>query len=476
MIKVSRQIVLFVVIIVLLLQIHCGGKIATSAIDLLPEKYVNPVCLATPSIINIPIAIQPAFLENIINTKIAQLLYRNDSLKIIPGISTARLEVYRADNVQIGLLGDELHYKIPLKLVIDIGVGVSAMGISLQQRQEISGSIALRMRSVISVTPDWRLGTQTFVDGYTWLSSPSVKIASLNIPLGPVADLVLAVMKGQIGKIVDNAVKSNLDLSKIVTPYWTMIQKPILLNDSFNLWLKLVPESLSMTQLKGYNGYLASSIGIKTVAQTFCGKPPLGDTCVIIPGLNITPEIQGGFILNMYSELPFAEAQNITRQLLCKKEFKVGGKTIRIDSLWLKGDSGLIKIEALVSGSYKGKLTLFGKPDFDTSTCVFSVKNVLFDMSMHSVLLSSANWMLNGFIQKKISDALVIPLNNELQKTRNIINTSLAGFKPIDNISFVGSIDSLRVRGLLLADSTIRIAAEAQGKIGVKFETQLNIF
>jgi len=406
----------------------CGGKKVLPEQSTLPDKYINPEFTPVPSVISVPVAIQPAFLENLISTQVKDTLYRNDSLKIIPGINIAQLKVVRAEKVHIGLLGDELHYRIPLKLYLRVGVGVNALGVQLYQ--DIEGGIALRVRNIIKIKENWTLNTQTIIDGYDWISNPVIKISSLSIPIKPAADLILTVMKGSLGKIVDKAVRSNLDLRKILDPLWVTIQKPMLLNDSLKLWLQLSPGTITMSQLRGYNGCIVSSIGITTVAETFWGDKPATDTILALPDLHITDTVLTGFVLNLYSEMPYIQAQNLARQLLCNQAFDIDGKKISIDNLWLNGDSGLIRIDADLSGAFKGSVSLIGQPYLDTATRVFSLEYVSFDMKTRNVLLATAKWMLNGFLQKKVAEALKFPLEAEIVKSRDVINESLTNYKP----------------------------------------------
>jgi hypothetical protein len=461
---------------VIFVCVSCGGKMVIKEPTTLPQEYVNPVFDPLPSVISIPLAIQPSFLENIVNNQLNKILYQNDSIRVIPGISNAALTVYRADRINIGLLGDELQYKIPLRLVVRVGVGVSALGYDLHQYQNIETTIALRMRSTITIDTAWGLATRTVIDGYDWISNPVIKVAQLTIPFTPVADLVLSSLKGKLGKIVDTSVKNNLALKTLFAPYWEQMQRPLLVNDTFNLWLKLTPQALSITQLRGQSGYLAASIGMKTIAQTYWGNPPKVDTIVPLPPLTIRPSIQGGFCLNLYSEMPYSQAQKISRQILCGKEQKIGGKKIIVEDIWLNGDGGLMRIDAKLSGAFKGTVTLIGRPHFDELTSEFSVVDVGFDMSTRSVLLSTARWMLNGAIQKKIEESLKVPLEGELTKSRSVLNSSLSSFKPVDYVTFVGSIDSLRVRGFSLSPESMNLAVQAQGRLGIKLERLLQIF
>ena len=454
----------------------CGGSKTTyqPTTGPLPQGYINPEFTPIPSYLSIPIALQPAFLENLINTQIKDTLYRNDTLKIIPGINIAQLKVLKADKVHIGLLGDELHYRIPLKLWLRVGVGVDSWGMRLFQ--DLDAGIALRIRSVIKINPNWSVSTQTVIDGYDWISDPVIKIAGLTIPFKPAADLVLTFMKGYMGRLVDKSVQSNLDLHAMLSPLWEQIQKPIPVNDSLQLWLMLSPDSITMSQLRGFNGCIVSSISIKTVAQTFWGTAPATDTIRPLPQLVISDTIRSGFILNLYSEMSFTQAQTLARRMLCGKVFDVGGRKIGVDNIWFNGDSGLIKVDASLSGAFKGTVTLVGQPYLDTSSRIFSVQDVTFDMKTGNVLLLTAKWLLNGLLQRKIAEFLKFPLDQEIVKSKDLINVSLGSYKPYNNISFAGRVDSLSIRGFAMTGNSVRVSALVTGKLGVKLEALMPFF
>jgi len=472
MYKSFKNYTCYTVILFCSIIIFCGPKPQIKEDLTQPVNYINPVFIPVQSIVSIPIAIQPAFLENLINKHTKELLYQNDSLKIIEGISNAQLKVSRTDQVRIGLLGDELHYRIPLKLWLRINVGVGSVGIF----QDFEGGIALRMRTTITIRKDWSLVTQTIIDGYDWINEPVVKVAGMTIPFKPVADMVLSTLKGSFGKMVDGSVQNNLDLKKIIEPIWLKIQKPIPLYDSLGLWLKLSPDSIFMTQLKGYNGSIISSIGLKTIAETYWGGQPVTDTIKHLPELRITPAINSSFMLNLYSEITYSHAQSLARQMLCGKSFDISGKKICIDSLWINGDSGLMRVDASLSGSFKGAVSFIGRPGLDTLTHVLSIEDISFDMKTKNILMSTAKWMLNGVLQKKISEFLKFPLDQELEKLRTIISTSLINYKPYNDFKLIGNIDTLTIRGFALKGSGIRVSVLAEGKIGVKLETIVQFF
>jgi hypothetical protein len=63
-----------------------------------------------------------------------------------------------------------------------------------------------------------------------------------------------------------------------------------------------------------------------------------------------------------------------------------------------------------------------------------------------------------------------------LTKSRAVLNSSLGSFKPVDYVTFVGSIDSLHVRGFSLSPEAMNLAVQAQGRLGIKLERLLQIF
>ena len=61
----------------------CGGKSTLTEQSALPQSYVNPVFSPLPSVISIPVAIQPSWIENMVNTVYTDVIWQNDTIKVI---------------------------------------------------------------------------------------------------------------------------------------------------------------------------------------------------------------------------------------------------------------------------------------------------------------------------------------------------------------------------------------------------------
>ena len=285
-----------------------------------PVPPIQPV----PSTINVPLVIKTDVAEQMINQQLKDILYECDTLSL-GGFKPVKVRVWKKDSITISLNGDELQYRIPLRIWMQFSFTINALGLSHTEYQDVEASIALNFRSRIFVKNDWKIVTMTHSEGYEWLSDPVVKVHFLTIPVKPVADLLMTHQQASFGELVDKAISSTLDIKKMITPLWNRMQNPILLSAApDSLWLRLRPQGIYMTQLEGTNQMIKSSIGIKSVAETFFGTQPPCLRNDSLPEFVIPGKLDSTFVINLYNEITYESASQITRSLLVGKSFTNG--------------------------------------------------------------------------------------------------------------------------------------------------------
>jgi hypothetical protein len=245
-----RRLIYFIIPLLFCL-VRCTPPTITVGSPALPAERVKveefkPV----PSIINIPIEIRTTALEQMINEQLPPLLFESDTITL-GSIKNVKVKVWKGDSIRLSLQGDELNYRVPVRIWMQISLSMGAFGVSHTEYQEVEAGIALKFRSRLFVKNDWRVVTMTESDGYEWTTDPVVKVRFITIPVKPLADFILSRQHKKFGELVDKGVSSMLDIKKLLRPLWVQIQQPIRLAEYPPLWLRLSPQSVSMTQLSG---------------------------------------------------------------------------------------------------------------------------------------------------------------------------------------------------------------------------------
>lgn len=75
--------------------------------------------------------------------------------------------------------------------------------------------------------------------------------------------------------------------------------------------------------------------------------------------------------------------------------------------------------------------------------------------------------MFNGIIEKKLAEALTIPLKPQFTNLQTQLNTTLKEYRPQPDIKVSGAVSTLSPRGLALTQTGLKIGATAKGKLTV---------
>lgn len=417
-----------------------------------------------PSVISVPVEIRTHTLEDMINEQLPDTLFETDTMTL-GAMKKVKVKVLKGDSLRLSLKGDELEYKVPVKIWMQFSFTVGALGISHTEFQEVEAGIALKFKSRLFIKNDWKVVTMTESDGYEWTTDPVVKVRFVKIPVKPVADFILSRQHEKFGDLVDKGVSEMLDLKKILHPLWVKIQEPIQLAKDPQLWLRLTPKSVAMTQLSGNGRMIESSVGITSIAETFFGERPKATVNDSLPDFIIPGRIDSSFILNLYSEITYESASELLQSFLLGRSFKAGHREVIVQDVKIYGLEGFAIISLDFTGSYKGKVYVIGRAVYDSATSTISIQDLEFDVSTRNALHSTADWLFHGIILNKVQPYLKFPLREKVLESQLMVQKMLCNSELTDNVYINGFIDSLRIGDVLLTERALQAVILAQGSL-----------
>ena len=470
----SMRITSLIIVPALALLISCASNPGRGGLEAprVPKDREIPPCLFTPvpSVVNIPLEIKTSFIEKNINEQISGVLYECDTLTIGP-FKNVKVTARKKGNIKMQLSGNELIYKVPLGITLRFSFTIGAFGFSHTEYQDVEAGITLDMRSKIFLNNDWSLATVTKPQNYSWTSDPVIKVRSISIPIKPVADFLLSKQFGTIGELIDKTVSTEVDVKEIINPLWQKLQEPVALGDSEtgqNLWLRFTPESVYMSPITGRSGNLNTSLGIRTVAESFVGEKPPVSAPVRLPNFTAPGKIDSAFTINLYSEITYEQATLMSRQMLMGIPFKSGKNEIIVEDIKISGIEGFALIRLDLTGSFRGRVYLIGEAVYDEKTQTMLIKNLNYDMTTQSRLHKSANWLLRGVIISKMEPLLRFPLKETLDDAQNIAQYMLKNNEVYEGLYLNGKLDKLSIGGIALTESSIRTVILARGTLSVR--------
>jgi hypothetical protein len=470
------RVIPLIIISTLMLIIGCasnprygsGGSRGTPRI---PKDKEAP-CLFTPvpSVINIPLEIKTSFIEKTVNEQLPRVLYECDTLTLGP-FKNVKVTARRKGNIRMQLQGNELIYKVPLQINLRVSLTIGALGFSHTEYQDVEAGITIDLRSKIFLNNDWSLVTVTKPQGYTWTSDPVVKVRSVSIPVKPVADFLLSKQFDTIGELIDKTVSTTVDVKEIINPLWLRLQEPAALGGTGaqqKLWLRLTPESVYKSPIAGRSGSLQTSLGIRTVAETFIGEKPPALAPVKLPNFTTPGKIDSTFTINLYSEISYEQISLMSRKMLMGIPFKSGKHEIIVEDIEISGIEGFVLIRLDLTGSFRGRVFVIGEAVYDEKTQTMAVKNLSYDMTTQNRLHKSASWLLRGVIISKMEPLLRFSMKETLQDAQAIAQFMLKNNEVYEGVYLNGKLNSLSVGGIALTDSSIRTVILAKGTLSVR--------
>jgi hypothetical protein len=428
-----------------------------------PADSVVPV----PSVINVPIEMKTRVVEAMLNQQLDSLLYECDTMTL-GGMKPVRVRVWKRDSISFGLSGDQLQYRVPLRVQLRFSLTVGAMGLSHTEYQDVEASLALSFSSRMFIKNDWRVVTMTRSDGYEWLSEPVVKIRFVTIPIKPVADWILASQQARLGDLVDSAVANVLNVKGMLQPLWVQIQQPMQISSSPRVWLRLSPQGVYMTQPEGADGLIHSSVGIKTVAETFVGDTPHVALRDSLPQFVIPGSIDSSFVVNLYSEISYEHATGMTREYLLGRSFALGNKEIIVEDVTISGMDGYAVVCLDLIGWYRGRVFLIGDVKYDSASSTVSIEDMEFDVTTANRLHAAAARMLHSIIIQKVKPFLRYSLKEDLLKSQLMVQRLLCNQQIAPSVYVTGAIDSLSVGGVGVTERAIQAVILARGSMYVR--------
>ncbi len=455
--------ILFAVIGLVVIQGCSSPGILTQAPN---ENYLNIDYKPKPSLVSVPVDIDVKSIETLLNKELNGVIYEDNSLTNNNN-DNLMLRVTKRDNFRINMEGDMLSYRIPLKIWAKAGFKFQKLGITVSDYRDFNCEIALKFRTKVTLNKDLSLTTKTISDGYEWIAAPTVNIAGYNMPVTFVADAILKYNQTMISNEVDNAIKSNLDIKKLIAGPWKMIQKPYKMSDEYKMWLKITPLEVYSQPLLSKNNKIHNIISFKTLTETFIGNEPAYKVSPAPGQINIQNNIDDGFEVNVLSDIPFTEATEMSKKYIVGKTFEGGGKKVTVKDLNLYGSNGKIIVAADVEGGVKGKVYFAGVPYYDAADSTIKVKDFDFELHTKGALLKSAAWLMHGPIVKMVQKKLEFSMASNIKDAKKMLQKTLSSYEMGMGTTLKGKLDGLEIEGVMLTHESIKASIAFKGKLNV---------
>ena len=425
--------------------------------------------VSKPSNIIIPLSIDILDLEKKVNKELNGLIYEDNSLEDNNN-DNLMVKAWKKDYFNIYVNGNSISYRLPLKLWVKAGFKFERFGFKLSDYEEFNAEIALKYKTTFSINKDWTLVTKTSPDGYEWLSSPTIKVKGFEMPVTFVADMFLKASQNMITTRIDDTIRKGFNLRKYVDEAWMKLQNSFKVNDEYNVWLHIMPQEISTVPFTSANNKLNLMIAVKSVNELTLGKEPLKSEFIPLPALKIENKLDPKFAININTEIPFSQINDIARKEFVGKTFNDGRRSISILSINAYGSNNNFVVELSVDGSIKGNIYLKGVPYYNAEHKSIEVKDLDFNLSTEKALLRTASWLLHGTFRRQIQQKLVYSIEDKLAQSSDMIQKYLKDNRSIKGMTLNGSLKNIDIDRIYITDDAVKVIIYLEGNLIVNVD------
>jgi hypothetical protein len=433
------------------------------------EAFISKEYKPEPSSISVPVEIELLQINKMVNNSLKGLLYEDNSLENNGG-DNLMLKVYKLEDISINAIGDQIMYRVPLKIWLKGGFKVEKFGIPISHYEETEFSIALNFATKVALNASFGINTTTSIKSYDWIQKPTLKWGPFEIPINTVVDVLIKTQQNKLTPIIDEQAQNAVDLKKYILDAWKTLQKPIEVSATYKTNLKITPSEIFMTPINGQSGKLNSTIGIKAITEVIVGEVPQASN-VPLPNLKIVKAAGNAFTVIMATDLTYAAAKELAKASLLNKTFNFDGKksiTITDFDLYPSNDKIIVKVDMI--GSLKGTVYLSGIPKYDPTTSSIYLDQLDYDISTKNVLAKSANWMAHDKFVKIMSPYFKYSIDKELKDAKDQLQKALSNNRVSQNVVLNGKLVDLSPREIYITATAIKTIVDVKGTIGVAVE------
>ena len=344
----------------------------------------------------------------------------NESIEADKGIE---VQVTRLSTGHIEMQDRRVFVKLPLKLNASKG--------SFLGKWSAYGEIELNIISDIDISSDWTMETKTEIIDYHWLKSPKVNVGIVDIPLGGLSTEITERIKPIVEQGVDEAIQENFDLKTQTELLLGPILEPYELDQSVGGWIDMTTDSIHFSPWENKEDYITGRIyaPFRTVVRS---QKPSEIDHQELPPFTWNDNIGSISTFQIYADLDYSYLTNLARSNFVNKSFSNGGKTVKVEDLKISGESNHISVSIETSGSFKGIITIDGRPVYNDG--IISADNVNWSLKTNNILHKTAAWIKKGYIHDQLNKALVFDLNEYVSSAQEELYNVLSDLKTKNNI------------------------------------------
>jgi hypothetical protein len=326
-------------------------------------------------------------------------------------------------------------------------------------------SVEIKYESKVSIGNDFKLNSQTKLENFRLIDPCKITVFQYNAT----ETIEKEVRKSLIDleKDIDKQLES-APVRQTVSEVWGSLQDSILVAPYGYFYLR--PHTIGISNLRLENNGKRATFLTQIKANPVFSTHSLALPHVALPK-NTPLQVQNEqSIIHLRSIALYDSINKILEREIGKQTIEITNKrSIQIDKVVLLGPQKERLVLAVdFSGTKRGRVFLIVTPYIDEQQHL-KIKDVDYDIQTKSVLLHSAQWILDSKLKELMVSGFDIDLNPIMNETKVAIEQQMNG-EISKGVWLTTVINSLTVHNLLLSEDHISIDLELIGHLKLKIK------
>ncbi|HLO74029.1 MAG TPA: DUF4403 family protein [Flavobacterium sp.] len=446
-----------------LVLISCGTTKKIEALKPAPSNDTPVVYKNKTSFVAMPVEITLNEIEHQLNKNLNGLIY-NDS---ILNDDKTEMKIWKTAPIKLTEKDGNIVSVIPLKIWAKFKYGTDFLGLNDTREINLNGTITLNSKTHLT---NWKLTTNSKLEDFEWSESPSILLAGKNVPITYIINPTLSIFKTKIAKKIDKAIDESCDFKPHVLSVLEKLSTPFLTSEQYETWFKMVPMELYVTEAKLAKSKITMNMGLKCNMQTMVGQQPKNgfDASKIV--LKPVASIPDNTTASVVAVSTYESASKIVTKNFQGQEFASGSRKIVVQKvdLWQKDGKMIIALDVL--GSINGTIYLVGIPNYNPITKEIYFDQMDYVLNTKSILMKSANWLMQGTILKKIQENCRYSIKGNLEEGKQNMKPYLNNYSPMKGVFVNGTLNDFEFEKVELTDKAIIAFITTSGKMNIKID------
>lgn len=454
---------ILLIIAALLLVSSCATTNKVEALKPAPSNDSPVVFKNKTSFVAMPVEISLKEIESQLNKNLTGLIY-NDS---ILSDDKTEMKIWKTAPVKLTEKDGTIISVIPMKIWAKIKYGTDFMGLNDTREININGTITLNSKPHLT---NWKLTTISKLEDFEWSESPTILVAGKKVPITYIINPTLSIFKSKIAKKIDDAINETCDFKPQVLTVLDKLSTPFLTSDAYETWFKMVPIELYVTDAILSKSKLTMQMGLKCTMQTMVGQEPKNSfdpKKIVLKPVSLIPENTTASVVAVST---YESASKIVTKNFQGEEFASGSRKIVVKKVDLWQKDGKMIIALNVAGSINGTIYLSGIPNYNPITKEIYFDQMDYVLNTKSVLMKSANWLMQGTILKKIQENCRYSIKGNLEEGKKNMEPYLTNYSPMKGVFINGNLNNFEFEKLEVTDKAIIAFITTSGKMNIKID------